>query len=58
MLATLLSCVLRIGLIACFWLFVMKTGKPKTQSMRVIRAAAIVITLSGILVAMKAVAAG
>jgi hypothetical protein len=44
-----LSFVVRLWIIIAFWLFVWKVVEPKTQLMRVLRAALLVIGFLGIL---------
>ena len=45
--------ILRLGLIATIWACVWKFMKPKTQLMRVLRAALLVLGLLGALAVMK-----
>jgi len=54
MIQSLIFFVLRILLIAALWAFVWKFIEPKTQLMRVLRAALLVLGLLVILVMLKA----
>jgi hypothetical protein len=53
MLRTIVFFVLRISLIAALWAFVWKFVEPKTQLMRVLRAALLVLGLLAILAVIK-----
>ncbi len=53
MLASLLSFVLRIWLIVTFWAFIWQFMKPRTQLMRILRAALLMLGLLGILTALR-----
>ncbi len=48
MLGDILSFVLRIGLVVALWAFVWKYVEPRTQLMRLLRAALLVFGLLGI----------
>jgi len=54
MFGDIISFVLRITLIVTLCLFVWQFVKPRTRLMRVLRAALLVLTLLGVLVAMRA----
>lgn len=54
MLGDIISFILRISLIVAIWLFVWRFVKPRTQFMRVIRAALLVLVLLAALAAMRA----
>ncbi len=45
--------VLRIGLIAAIWAFVWRLLEPRTQLMRIVRAAVLLLGLLGILVILR-----
>jgi len=45
MLTNIISFILRISLIAVFWFFVWKYVEPRTQRMRILRAALLVLGL-------------
>jgi hypothetical protein len=45
--------VLRIGLIATLWAFIWRVVEPRTQLMRILRAALLLLGLLGILVALR-----
>ena len=47
------SLILRISLIAALWAFVWKLLKPRTQLMRILRAAVLLLGLLGILVILR-----
>jgi len=47
------SLILRISLIAALWAFVWKFLEPRTQLMRILRAAVLLIGLLGILVILR-----
>jgi len=47
------SLILRISLIAALWAFVWKLLEPRTQLMRILRAAVLLIGLLGILVILR-----
>jgi hypothetical protein len=49
----ILSFILRIGIIACFWAFIWGILKPKGQFMRILRAGLLVLCLLGILVVLR-----
>jgi len=53
MLRSIVFFVLRISLIAALWAFVWKFVEPKTQLMRVLRAALLVLGLLAILAVIK-----
>ena len=53
MFRTLIFFVLRISLIAALWAFVWKFIEPKTQLMRVLRAALLVLGLLAVLAMLK-----
>jgi len=53
MLRSIVFFVLRISLIAALWAFVWKFIEPKTQLMRVLRAALLVLGLLAILAMLK-----
>ena len=53
MLRSIIFFVLRISLIAALWAFVWKFVEPKTQLMRVLRAALLVLGLLAILAVIK-----
>lgn len=53
MIGSILSFVLRISLIGAFWAFVWGYVEPKTQRMRVLRAALLLLGLLVILAALK-----
>jgi len=48
-----ISFILRISLIAALWAFVWKLLKPRTQLMRILRAAVLLLGLLGILVILR-----
>jgi len=54
MFRNLIFFILRISLIAALWAFVWKLIEPKTQLMRILRAALLVLGLLVILVMLKA----
>jgi hypothetical protein len=45
--------VLRIGLIAVLWAFIWQVVEPRTQLMRILRAALLLLGLLGILVVLR-----
>lgn len=47
------SLILRISLIAALWAFVWKLLEPRTQLMRILRAAVLLLGLLGILVILR-----
>jgi len=47
------SLILRISLIAALWAFVWKVLEPRTQLMRILRAAVLLLGLLGILVILR-----
>jgi hypothetical protein len=47
------SLILRISLIAALWAFVWKVLEPRTQLMRILRAAVLLLGLLGILVVLR-----
>ena len=47
------SLILRISLIAALWAFVWKLLEPRTQLMRILRAALLLLGLLGILVILR-----
>ncbi len=53
MLKSMLSFFLRMGLVAAMWLFVWRLIEPKTQLMRILRAALLLLGLLGILAVMR-----
>jgi hypothetical protein len=53
MLGDILSFVLRIGLVVALWAFVWKFVEPRTQLMRLLRAALLVFGLLGIWAVLK-----
>ena len=53
MLEDILSFVFRIGLVVAFWAFVWKFVKPRTQLLRILRAALLVFGLLGIWAVLK-----
>jgi len=53
MIISVLIFVLRILLVAAFWMFVWRFIEPKTQLMRIIRAAVLVFGLLGILAVLR-----
>jgi len=53
MLGDILSFVLRIGLVVELWAFVWRFVKPRTQLMRLLRAALLVVGLLGIWAVLK-----
>ena len=48
-----LSFVLRVSLIAVFWAFIWRFVEPRTQLMRILRAALLVLGLLGILTVLR-----
>ncbi len=56
MLRDLLIFVLRVGLVAAVWVFVWRLIRPKTQVMRIVRAALLALGLLIVLAAMRVVA--
>ena len=55
MFRSLLSFVLRIGLVVALWAFVWRLIEPRTQLMRILRAALLLLGLLGILLVMRTV---
>lgn len=55
MIRNILSLILRISLVATLWAFVWRLVEPKTQLMRILRAALLVLGLLAILVAIRLV---
>ena len=53
MLGDILSFVLRIGLVVALWVFVWRFVEPRTQLMRLLRAALLVVGLLGIWAVLK-----
>lgn len=53
MLGSVISIVLRLLLIAAFWAFIWDFVKPKTQLMRVLRAALLVVGLLAIMAVLR-----
>jgi hypothetical protein len=53
MLGDIISFVLRIGLVVALWAFVWKYVEPRTQLMRILRAALLVFGLLGILAVLR-----
>ena len=53
MLGDILSFVLRIWLVVALWAFVWKFVEPRTQLMRILRAALLVFGLLGILAVLR-----
>lgn len=53
MLGDILSFVLRIGLVVALWVFVWRFVEPRTQLMRLLRAALLVAGLLGIWAVLK-----
>lgn len=53
MFANIISFVLRIWLIAALWVFIWRSVEPRTQLMRILRAALLLIGLLGILAALR-----
>ena len=49
----ILSFVLRIGLVVALWVFVWRFVEPRTQLMRLLRAALLVVGLLGIWAVLK-----
>ncbi len=48
-----LSFVLRVSLIAVFWAFIWRFVEPRTQLMRILRAALLVLGLLGVLAVLR-----
>ena len=48
-----LSFVLRVSLIAVFWAFIWRFVEPRTQLMRILRAALLVLGLLGVLTVLR-----
>ncbi len=48
-----ISFILRISLIAALWVFVWKLLEPRTQLMRILRAAVLLLGLLGLLVVLR-----
>ena len=53
MLGDIIAFVLRIGLVVALWAFVWKYVEPRTQLMRILRAALLVFGLLGILAVLR-----
>jgi len=53
MLTDLISFILRILLIVALWAFVWKLLEPRTQLMRILRAAVLLLGLLGVLVVLR-----
>lgn len=53
MLRDLISFVLRMGLVAAVWAFVWRLVQPRTQSMRILRAALLLLGLLAILAVVR-----
>ncbi len=53
MFVNVVSFVLRIGLIVVLWALIWRVVEPKTQIMRILRAALLVLGLLGILVVLR-----
>lgn len=53
MLTEFISFILRILLIATLWAFVWKLLEPRTQLMRILRAAVLLLGLLGVLVVLR-----
>jgi len=50
---SIVSLVLRMGLIVAFWAIIWRSMEPRTQLMRVLRAAVLVLGLLGILAVVR-----
>ncbi len=48
-----LSFILRVSLIAVFWAFIWRFVEPRTQLMRILRAALLVLGLLGVLTVLR-----
>ncbi len=55
MFLNLATFALRIGLIAVFWAFIWRIMEPKTQLLRILRAALLILGLLGILTVLRLV---
>jgi len=53
MLMDFISLVLRISLVAAIWISLWRFVKPRTQSMRLLRAALLVLCLLGIMIVLR-----
>ena len=53
MVGSIVLFVLRIGLIAVLWAFIWRVVEPRTQLMRIFRAALLLLGLLGILVVLR-----
>ena len=53
MFGSIVSFVLRIGLIAALWVFIWGFVEPRTQLMRILRAALLLLGLLGVLAALR-----
>jgi len=53
MFGSIIFFVLRIGLIAALWAFVWRFVEPRTQLMRILRAALLVLVLLGVLAVLR-----
>jgi hypothetical protein len=53
MVGSIVLFVLRIGLIAVLWAFIWRVVEPRTQLMRILRAALLLLGLLGILVVLR-----
>lgn len=53
MLGRMISFILRIGLIAVLWAFIWQVVEPRTQLMRIFRAALLLLGLLGVLAILK-----
>lgn len=53
MVGSIVLFVLRMGLIAVLWAFIWRVVEPRTQLMRILRAALLVLGLLGILVVLR-----
>jgi hypothetical protein len=53
MIVNIVLFVLRIGLIAVLWAFIWRVVEPRTQLMRILRAALLLLGLLGILVVLR-----
>ena len=53
MFTDLISFILRISLIVALWVFVWKLLEPRTQLMRILRAAVLLLGLLGVLVVLR-----
>jgi hypothetical protein len=53
MFGSIISFLLRMGLIAALWVFVWRLVEPRTQLMRILRAAVLLAGLLGILAVLR-----